>query len=205
MILTEANCVRLEGVSPQVTLLSCTLHPPKPMQSSFDRPQKTARKPLNFQDSYPCPVCRNGALQGMVMMDAWSCSFCRHIFSANLAEQVLRLEDTVPKTAWRWQGDRWASLHSTRGDLSILVWFTSVFLLVIPSGLIWLGAYVFPPMGGLTWNSFSIVWGEITFSVHFLIAAWLLVEHYQLPSYVAARIAIDRWWGRLRGRTSMVS
>jgi hypothetical protein len=133
----------------------------------------------------------------MVMMDAFSCGFCRHIFSANLTEQVLRVEDRVPQTAWRWQGDRWSSLNPVSVDLSIIVWMTSVFLFTIPSGVIWLSAYVFPPIGGLTWTSFSIVWGEIVFSVHCLIAAWLLVEHYQLPSYVAARIAIDRLLQRI--------
>jgi hypothetical protein len=68
----------------------------------------------------------------------------------------------------------------------------------IPPGMIALSAYVFPPIGGLMWNSFSIVWAEITFSVHFLIATWLVVEHYQLPSYVAARITLDRLLERLR-------
>jgi hypothetical protein len=151
---------------------------------------------LTRQDSYICPICRHGKLNDMVMMDTLCCSFCRHIFSVNfnvkLEQQILQVEDRIPQTVWRWQGDRWISLHPVNVDLSILVWMTSVFLVAIPSGVIWLSAYVFPPIGGLMWNSFPIVWGDVTFSIHFLIAAWLLVEHYQLPNYVAARIAIDR-------------
>jgi hypothetical protein len=154
--------------------------------------------PLTLQDSYLCPICRHGQLNPMVMMETFSCGFCRHIFSVNLTEQVLRVEDRVPHSAWRWNNDRWSALNLINVNLSMIVWMTSVFLVTVPSGVIWLSAYVFPPIGGLTWNSFSIVWGEIVFSVHFLIAAWLLVEHYQLPSYVAARIAIDRLLQRLR-------
>ena len=76
--------------------------------------------------------------------------------------------------------------------------------MTIPSGVIWLGAYVFPPIGGLMWTSFSVVWGAITFSAHLLIAVWLLFEHYQLPSYVAARIVVDRFRERVRSRFDSV-
>jgi rubredoxin len=160
---------------------------------------------LTLQDSYRCPICRYGKLNAMVMMDAFSCDFCRHIFSVNLEQQILRVEDRVPKTGWRWQNDRWTTLKPLDVDLSILVWITSIFLVTIPSGMIGLSAYVFPPIGGLMWNSFSIVWAEITFSVHFLIATWLLVEHYQLPSYVAARIAIDRLLERVLERLRSIN
>ena len=66
--------------------------------------------------------------------------------------------------------------------------------------MIGLPAYVFPPIGGLQLNSFSIVWAEMTLGIHGLIAAWLLVEHYQLPSYVAAKITIDRTIEQLKDR-----
>ena len=168
---------------------------------SYNRVARFLRKlmqtRLTLQDSYRCPICRHGTLQNMAMMDAFSCSFCRHIFSVNLTDQVLQVEDQLPKSVWRWQGDRWGTLNPKDIDLSILVWVMGVFLVTIPSGVIWLGAYVFPPIGGLMWNSFSVVWGAVTFSAHFSIAAWLLFEHYQLPSYVAARIAIDRLKTRL--------
>lgn len=155
---------------------------------------------LTLQDSYSCPICRHGTLSSMAMMDAFSCSFCRHIFTVNLTEQVLQVEDQIPKNVWRWQGDRWGTLKARDVDLSILVWVIGVFLVTIPSGVIWLGAYVFPPTGGLMWTSFSVVWGAITFSAHLLIAVWLLFEHYQLPSYVAARIVVDRFRERVRSR-----
>jgi len=81
---------------------------------------------------------------------------------------------------------------------------SSVFLTchpsIIPALIIGLPAYVFPPIGGLQLNSFSTVWGEMTLGTHSLIAAWLLVEHYQLPTYVAAKITIDRTIEQLKDR-----
>ncbi len=128
----------------------------------------------------------------MVMMETLSCSFCRHIFSADLSQQILRVEDTIPKSAWTWQGDRWTSRNSGNEDLTQLVWFTSAFMVVVPTSLMGLSAYIFPPIGGLQWNSFSVVWSGVTFGSHLLIATWLLVEHYQLPGYVAAKITLQR-------------
>ncbi len=138
----------------------------------------------------------------MVMMDTLSCGFCRHIFSAELNQQLIRVEDTIPKSTWTWQGDRWTSLNSSNIDLTQLVWFTSLFITVVPASMIGISAYIFPPIGGLQWNSFSVVWDELTFGIHTLIAAWLLVEHYQLPSYVAAKITIQRGVEQLKAQFS---
>lgn len=142
----------------------------------------------------------------MVMMETLSCSFCRHIFSADLRQQILRVEDTIPKLTWVWQGDRWASQHLGQGNLTYnlthLVWLTSLFMVTIPATLVWLSAYIFPPIGGLHWNSFSMVWGDVTWGLHGLIAVWLLVEHYQLPSYIAAKITIQRALERFRNQFS---
>lgn len=165
----------------------------------FSRPNRLGRS-FNLQDTYPCPVCRNGTVQSMVMMETLSCSFCRHIFSADLSLQTLQVEDTLPKSSWIWNRDRWITRTSRDSDLTYLVWFTSAFLIIIPASMIGLPAYVFPPIGGLQLNSFSIVWAEMTLGIHSLIAVWLLVEHYQLPTYVAAKITIDRTIEQLKGR-----
>ena len=157
-----------------------------------------ALQSLTLDQRYSCPICRHGQLQGMVLMDAFSCDFCRHIFSVNLQEQVLRVEDRVPKSAWQLKKGRWRSLNPVSVDLSAIIWLTGAFLVLVPAGLIGLSAYVFPPIGGLTWSSFPVMWGEFTLMAHGIIAIWLLLEHYQLPSYVAAQIAWARAWERLR-------
>ncbi len=141
----------------------------------------------------------------MVMMETLSCSFCRHIFSAELNQQILRVEDQIPKSTWTWQGDRWASGNLVNVDLTQLVWFTSLFMVVVPTSLMGLSAYIFPPIGGLQWNSFSVVWSGLTFGGHLLIATWLLVEHYQLPSYVAAKITLQRLFEQFKTQFSTPS
>jgi hypothetical protein len=138
----------------------------------------------------------------MVMMETLSCSFCRHIFSADLSQQILRVEDTIPKSTWAWNGDRWTSRNLADVDLTLLVWFTSIFITLVPASLLGLSAYIFPPIGGLQWDSFSVVWSGLTLGSHALIAAWLLVEHYQLPGYVAAKITIQRTLEQLKAQLS---
>jgi hypothetical protein len=128
----------------------------------------------------------------MVMMDTLSCSFCRHIFSTDLSRQILRVEDTIPKSAWIWNGDRWSNSIARNAGITHLVWFTAIFLWIIPAVMIGVPGYIFPPIGGLKWNSFSVLWGAATFGIHSLIAGWLLVEHYQLPNYIAAKITLQR-------------
>jgi hypothetical protein len=135
-------------------------------------------------------------MQPMVLMDAFACDFCRHIFSVNLEAQILRLEDNVQPMIWHWNGLRWRSTGANV-DLSILVWISSVVLVMIPAGLIWLCAYIFPPLDGLRWNSFSIVWGEFVCAIHSCFALWLLAEHYQLPTYVTGKIWLERFFARL--------
>ena len=175
------------------------MQPNSRIPSRFSRLSRLSRS-FNLQDTYPCPICRNGKVQPMVMMETLSCSFCRHVFSADLSLQILRVEDTLPKSTWIWNRDRWTTQTPRDSDLTYLVWFTSAFLIIIPALMIGLPAYVFPPIGGLQLNSFSIVWGEMTVGLHSLIAAWLLVEHYQLPSYVAAKITLDRTIEQLKDR-----
>jgi hypothetical protein len=165
--------------------------------SSNPRSNRSQVRSFNLQETFPCPICRKGQVQSMVMMETLSCSFCRHIFSADLQAQVLRVEDKIPKLAWIWNGDRWTARNSDNADLTLLVWFTSAFITIVPASLLGLSAYIFPPIGGLQWNSFSVVWSGLTLGSHSLIAAWLLVEHYQLPGYVAAKITIQRIWQRI--------
>jgi hypothetical protein len=172
---------------------------PPSSNSISNQPLKSA---FNLQDTFPCPICRKGQVQSMVMMETLSCSFCRHIFSADLSQQILRVEDTIPKSTWAWNGDRWTSRNLADVDLTLLVWFTSIFITVIPASLLGLSAYIFPPIGGLQWDSFSVVWSGLTLGSHALIAAWLLVEHYQLPGYVAAKITIQRTLEQLKAQLS---
>jgi hypothetical protein len=157
---------------------------------------KTAeRRSLEMNGSYICPVCRHGNLAAIVLMDAYSCHFCRHIFTVNLPEQTVRVEDSSQPTTWRWTGTQWQAMNQADVDLTIAVWFTGAVISILPSTLIWLSSHTFPPLAGSGWSWFPPVWIALSFSIHFLMVAWLLVEHYQLPAYVALKVRLGNLFG----------
>lgn len=154
------------------------------------------RVPLSLDRTYGCPVCRRGQLEAIVLMDAFGCGFCRNLFTVNLTQQTLILESSLQSVVWRWTGAKWQLLHQRDPDLTLLVWGVSTVLFVIPAGMIWLMAYLFPPLEGLSWTSFSVLWGDLTWGIHLTIGVWLLLEHYQPAAYVTAKY----WLQQLRER-----
>lgn len=154
------------------------------------------RRSLNYQDPYLCPVCRHGQISAIALMDAFACSFCRHIFTANLREQSVRVEDSSQPMTWRWNGQSWQAANQVDQDLAFVVWLVGAALVVLPPTLIWLSSHTFPPMQGSVWYWFPTVWVGLAFFSHFFFVAWLLVEHYQLPIYVAGKVRVQMWLGR---------
>ncbi len=148
--------------------------------------------PLSFHDTYECPICRHGALSGMVLMDAYACNFCRHIFTANLPEQILRVEDSSPPMAWRWNGKRWRSVQSTSEDLTWLVWISCIVVMVCPPVVVWVPAQIFPPLEGSQGAWFPDVWFIAIVATHLTIGGWLLAEHYQWQPYIGTRDRLQR-------------
>jgi hypothetical protein len=146
---------------------------------------------LDYQNTYLCPVCRHGQIAALSLMDAFACDFCRHIFTANLAEQIIRVEDSVQPMSWRWNGRRWQSVHQGNTDLTIIVWVLSVVLVVLPPGLVWLPSYIFPPIAGSRGSWIPTLWLSLTWGLHGAIALWLLVEHYQVPGFVRVKLQIQ--------------
>jgi hypothetical protein len=156
-----------------------------------------AKASLSYQEVYPCPVCRHGQISTLVMMDAFACNFCRHIFTANLAEQSLRLEDSTQAFRWRWAGHHWQPCRQSDQDVTFVIWLISVALVSIPPGLIWLSYHTFPPLPDSKWYWFPIAWAVLSFLEHSLLVLWLLCEHYQFPLYVTLRIQLQRWQQRI--------
>jgi len=151
---------------------------------------------LQTAEVYQCPVCRSGQLRGMALMDAFSCDFCRHIFEANLEQQTVHLADGTQRMGWRWQGRRWQTLHRGNGVTPVL-WMASGVLVGLPTGLVALGAYIFPPLEDSPGSSLPFIWCIATLSAHSLMVLWLWAEHYQMPSYIAARVWLNRRRQRL--------
>ena len=161
--------------------------PPNAKPSSATEPAA-----LSYQESYICPVCRHGHISGLTLMDAFACDFCRHIFTANLIAQSVQVVDSSQPMSWRWNGQNWQSAYRDSSSLSVVVWLMSATLITLPASIVWLPTRLFPPLSGSTLSWFPQVWIGCVFGVHFLIASWLLAEHYQLPLYIAARIRVQR-------------
>jgi len=58
---------------------------------------------------------------------------------------------------------------------------------------------LFPPLPGARSVGFSQGWLISAAIGHFILAAWLLLEHYQLPLYVSLKLRWQDWRSRLNG------
>ncbi|MFM7471358.1 MAG: hypothetical protein ACKO5P_07635 [Nodosilinea sp.] len=142
--------------------------------------------------AYPCPVCWRGRLQPMVLMEAYSCDLCQQILAINSEQQALYRLDISPAQGWRWQGQRWRSLHSPAPQTTLTLALISLILVVFPAGLVALAAYLFPPLdptGRITW---TWGWAGLTLILHSLMVAWLGAEVYQWPAYRLMQIGLNQ-------------
>ncbi|MGB7086666.1 MAG: hypothetical protein WBD47_14005 [Phormidesmis sp.] len=143
---------------------------------------------LTLDRTYRCPACESGELHAIALMDAFSCSFCRHIFTANLQTQSLQLADSLQPMAWSWNGQRWRTAYQV-DTAAYIVWGFAGGLTIVPVGLIALSNYVFPP---LETSNFPLVWTGLTLLSHSVMSIWLLAEYHRWPWYIASRIRLQR-------------
>lgn len=150
---------------------------------------------LSYQDSYLCPICRHGRITGLTLMDAFACNFCRHIFTANLSMQTVQVVDSSQPMSWRWTGRNWQVAYRDDPSLTIVIWLIGTVLVTLPSLIVWLSTYLFPPLPGSRWDWLPGAWLGCTFGIHLLMVSWLLAEHYQIPIYIASRVRLRGWFG----------
>ncbi len=150
---------------------------------------------LTYQDTYTCPVCCHGELSVLTLTDAFACSFCRHIFTANLESQSLQMLDSVQPMVWFWTGQRWRKNGRIEGHAVVVVWMFALAIACLPAVLVLLSNYMFPPIDGGGINQFSLIWTMATLLAHAGIVLWLIAEHYQWPWYVTTKIRFSRWAG----------
>lgn len=146
-------------------------------------------KRLTYDESYRCPACGSGDLNAIALMDAFGCSFCQQMFTANLNTQSVHLEGGVQPMAWQWNGWKWRIAHQSE-TAAALVWCFSVALAITPVTLILLGNYIFPPLEG---SHFPLLWASLTLSAHSLMGGLLLAEYHRWPWYISSRIRFQRW------------
>jgi hypothetical protein len=130
-----------------------------------------------------------------VLTDAFACNFCRHIFTADLEENTLRVEDSSQPLSWRWNGRNWQSVHREDFDLTMVIWFVGLALIVFPPTLVWFSTRSVPlnQLALGTQTFLPVLWTGLTLSVHLLLVGWLLAEHYQFPLYIASKIRLRTW------------
>ncbi|MEO0768449.1 MAG: hypothetical protein AAFY72_03295 [Cyanobacteria bacterium J06649_4] len=144
---------------------------------------------LSMTGQYRCPACGSGEVSAIALMDVFACDFCRHMFTVNLQTQSLQMADSLQPIAWQWTGRRWRAAHQGE-TATFLVWGFSVVLSILPTALIGLSNYIFPPTGGLR---FVMTWIGLTWVSHSLMSLWLLAEFHRWPWYISARIRLQRW------------
>ncbi len=162
----------------------------------LDKPQHDRQhgpRPLSLKDSYRCPICATGQLSELVLMDAFSCNFCRHIFTANLLNQSIQVVDTAQPVVWFWTGDRWHSHRRGNAQVTVTICLVALVLSCLPAALIALSSYLFPPLQPTTGVQFSMVWAGLALFLHGGMVLWLIAEHYQWPWYVSAKVRLYRW------------
>lgn len=153
--------------------------------------------PLSLNGSYTCPVCRHGQVAAMPMMETtFSCSFCRHLFTANWEKQWLKMVDSQLPLTWHWNGQNWQGIHHEGIEPIWVYRLAAVALIILPPTLVGLAEYLFPPMPGSPLAWLPTFWTILTFVLHLAFVGWLFVQYYQFPVLMYGRALGQRWLGR---------
>ena len=151
---------------------------------------------FNSDGTYPCPVCHVGQISALPLMEAMACDFCHHIFTANLEKQQLTMPSRQPPLLWRWNGKNWTGGHLEGVELSWFYWLAATALEVLPTTLIGLTAYTFPPIPGTPLSWLPTVWAGLAFLSHLAIIGLLVIEFYQFPVGAYLRVMRQYLLGR---------
>ena len=159
----------------------------KPNHSSTPKLEK---KSLNYDHVYHCPVCRYGEISVLTLTESFACNFCRHIFNVNIEEQLLIMADSSQPMAWRWNGRNWRTATQEYSELTFAVWFLGLALVILPTLIVAVSAYIFPTAEESYAAWFPNFWIGLTFLSHFIFVFWLLAENYQLPFYEGLKVKL---------------
>ncbi len=136
---------------------------------------------LHEQEEYPCPVCHYGKITNMTMMETFSCSFCQHIFTINFERKLLKMIDSQIPLSWLWNGRRWQSDHQTQNNLGLAYILFGLLFIGLPTGIIALGTFIFPPLPESPFAWFTPFWIICTFIAHLFCFLFVVIEYYQWP------------------------
>lgn len=148
-------------------------------------------KPFNCNESYPCPVCRTGEITALPLMDeTFSCQFCQHLFQGDFSQQLLTLMDSEIPLSWYWNGKGWSPPQRKGVELGWQYAIAACVFLLLPTSIVGVGAYLFPPVPGTPLAWLPTVWTGLTLLTHLGILFWLVVEYYQFPVVIYIRVRL---------------
>lgn len=130
---------------------------------------------------YTCPVCRYGQISAMPLMDALACNFCRHIYTFDPIKQSLTMADSASPLTWRWNGRSWQDANRNGDELTWGVGLGAIALVLLPTTLVGLSAYIFAPIPGTPLSWVPTFWIGLTFVTHFAFVVSVVIEYYQFP------------------------
>lgn len=136
---------------------------------------------FNYHGVYPCPVCRVGKISQMPLMEAMSCDFCQQIFTVSIEQQQLKMPSRQPPLIWYWNGFNWTEAQLEGVEFGWGYTLAAVTFILLPTGLIGIVAYNFPPRPEAPLSWVPYVWTILTFLSHLAIIVWLVIEVYQIP------------------------
>lgn len=150
-----------------------------------------------LHNTYTCPFCFQGEIKNLLLMEAFSCNFCQHIFSVDLGKQVLQIEDSEIPIRWHWNGQSWQRIKGKDGldwSFSTIV-LLSILFVSLPTMIVGSGAYLFPPLEGSKLSWFPWFWTILAFISHLICLIWLIIEYLQFPLGLYLRGKAQRWLG----------
>jgi hypothetical protein len=142
---------------------------------------KLFTKPFDTHGVYPCPVCRVGKISHISLMEAMGCDFCHEIFTVNLEQQQIKMPSRQPPLIWRWNGFNWTEAQLEGVELGWGYGLAAITFVLLPTTLIGLVAYYFPPSVNDIVSWLPYIWTILTFLSHLSIIIWIFIEVYQIP------------------------
>jgi hypothetical protein len=155
---------------------------------------KESRRQFTDPQPYPCPACRCGTLTPITLTEALGCEICRHIFTLDMEQHLLKMVDREPPITWRWTGQNWRGQHIGQLEINWIYWFLGCVLVLMPPGLIAVSGLLFPPVSGSAWVWFPLIWASITLIAHLTMVIWMVTEAYQFPLLLYLRTRWQQLW-----------
>ncbi|MEB3272829.1 MAG: hypothetical protein ACO4CG_16495 [Prochlorothrix sp.] len=147
---------------------------------------------LTYEGTYPCPICRQGHVAPLTLMEAMGCDFCRHIFTIQGESPCLQVMDSTQPLTWLWTGQQWRVVGQSVEVLNPAFWGLGIGLVGLPTLLVALGAYIFPPLPGAPLAWFPWAWVGLTLVIHGALFGFGVLEYYQVARYVQLKLWLQQ-------------